>query len=203
MDHIGVYRVAAQLDADGAARLRTKLEEIAGPPKPLERLEQKFKYIPESNSANLNFAVQTVEFTLLHDSGEEQSCVRYLGSKLHGGITAVEVSATPRLREFLKCSGFKLEADHLSIGWTFETRLGVRVDVYRVTNVAVDDAAVLRDDRMSWLRGNDVLPEGQLICEMSFKCDTGSMVKRKASLETLFNDVVKPFAISQLCPIEL
>ena len=77
------------------------------------------------------------------------------------------------------------------------------VEIYMVSNVTIDDAAVIKDDRLVWLRGSDILPDGQLICELSFKCDTGSMVKRKNALETLIADVIKPCVLSQLCPIEL
>jgi len=202
MNHIAVYRAAAQIDASAAEKLRKKLELIAGPADSFERFEEKYKFVPESDAGNLNYAVQTVEFTLLHDLGEAESRVRYLGSKLQGGLTAVEVTASPRFREFLKMSGFKIEADHLAVGWRLETRLGVTVEVYRATNAVIDQQALVAEDRLSWLRGNDVLP-GQLICELGFKCETGDIAKKKATLETLFNETVKPFVNSQLCLVEV
>ena len=201
MKHIAVYRAACIVE--DAESLRQQFEDFSGPPVDFERVEQKYRYVPESKVGNMNFAVQVVEFSLLHELGEAQSTVRYLGSKISGGITAVEVSASPKVRSFFQLAGFAVHADHVAVGWRFQTRLGVTVEIYTPCNVVIDEETLYLADKLTWTKSGEILPSKQLLCELIVKCDPADLPKRKAVLESLFADLIKPYALTDLSVIEL
>ena len=201
MKHVAVYRAACIVKE--AEILRQRIEEVSGPPADFERLEQKYRFVPEAKVGNMNYAVQVVEFSILHELGEAQSTVRYLGSKLNGGITAVEASASPSARSLFKAAGFAVHADHLAVGWRFQTRTGVTIEIYVPSNAVVADDPVSAGDKLVWTKGADILPSNQFLCELVVKCDPADLPKRKAVLEGIFADLIKPHASSDLTVIEL
>ena len=195
MKHIAFYRSACLLEESAAESLRLELEIIFGPASPLDRFEEKWKYVPKNDLGNLNFAVQIVEFQYSHDAGDASSRVCYLGSKLLGGLTAVEVSVSPQVRRFFAQSGFKIESDHACLGWRFKTREGVTIDIYKAMNAHVNG-------EIAWERGEEILP-GKVFCELSIKCDPVALPKRKEFIETVFNSHIKRFSSSDLTVIDI
>jgi hypothetical protein len=179
--------------------VQTRLTALLGPAEEFAIFEERLRFTPPSDSGNLNFAINTVEFLLTVDSARTGLlAVTYIGAasgaKDSGVMSGIDTETSPEFREFLTYSGFVVVADLYKKGLRFCLgRLGFDVLLYVPTNVVREDGQLLESV--------PVQPNIHVL-EIQVTGEGEKFEERKKRAETWFVENLKDLCCSHLTVVK-